>query len=264
MIFFSMLLLGALIGFVGAGGAGVVITLLTVGFGVPIHTALGVALASMVFTMLSGAVSHFREGEVVMKTGAVLGAGGILGALLGAEVSDVLPSKELGFLTALMLLLSAFTLYMKVYRAEFLDRCFHVRGELLAGKRLVVYGLSLGFVNGFLSGAFGIGAAAFIQLTLLCVFGVPLLQSIGTCGGGRPRLHAERTPRSRHLHPDAFRPNARGFRRSKMHAPRAASAAEGGHRGNADHRRLGHAAVPLKDRRLFAGSRESGDFSSLS
>ena len=45
MIFFSMLILGALIGFVGAGGAGVVITLLTVGFDVPIHTALGVALA---------------------------------------------------------------------------------------------------------------------------------------------------------------------------------------------------------------------------
>ena len=263
MIFFSMLILGALIGFVGAGGAGVVITLLTVGFGVPIHTALGVALASMLFTMLSGAISHFREGEVVVKTGAVLGAGGVIGALLGAEVSNVMPSEELGFLTALMLLLSAFTLYMKVYRAEFLDRCFHVRGELLAGKRLVVYGLSLGFVNGFLSGAFGIGAAAFIQLTLLCVFGVPLLQSIGTCmmvilpisaAGGLGYM----------LHPDAFRPNARGFRRSKMHAPRAASAAEGGHRGNADHRRLGHAAVPLKDRRLFAGSRESGDFSSLS
>ena len=181
MIFFSMLILGALIGFVGAGGAGVVITLLTVGFGVPIHTALGVALASMLFTMLSGAISHFREGEVVVKTGAVLGAGGVLGALLGAEVSNVMPSEELGFLTALMLLLSAFTLYMKVYRAEFLDRIFHVRGELLAGRKLVVYGLTLGFVNGFLSGAFGIVAAAFIQLTLLCVFGVPLLQSIGTC-----------------------------------------------------------------------------------
>lgn len=181
MIFFSMLLLGTVVGFVGAGGAGVVITLLTVGFGVPIHTALAVALASMVFTMLSGTISHFREGEVVVRTGAVLGAGGVLGALLGAEVSDVLPAGELSFLTALMLLLSAFTLYMKVYRADFLDRHFHMRTELLAGRKLVVYGLSLGFLNGFLSGAFGIGAAAFIQLALLCVFGVPLLQSIGTC-----------------------------------------------------------------------------------
>lgn len=43
MIFLSMLLLGTLIGFVGAGGAGVTITLLTVGFNIPIHIALGVA-----------------------------------------------------------------------------------------------------------------------------------------------------------------------------------------------------------------------------
>ena len=35
--------------------------------------------------------------------------------------------------------------------------------------------------NGFISGAFGIGAAAFIQLTLLIIFGVPLIQAIGTC-----------------------------------------------------------------------------------
>lgn len=44
MIFLSMLLLGALIGFVGAGGAGVTITLLTVGFNIPIHIALGCCL----------------------------------------------------------------------------------------------------------------------------------------------------------------------------------------------------------------------------
>ena len=181
MIFFSMLLLGTLIGFVGAGGAGVVITLLTVGFGVPIHTALAVALASMVFTTLSGTISHFREHEVVVRTGAVMGAGGALGAFLGAEVSNILPSKELGFMTALMILLSALILYVKIYHPRFLDRHFHVRAEMLAGKRLILYGISLGIFNGFLSGAFGIGAAAFIQLTLLCVFGVPLLQSIGTC-----------------------------------------------------------------------------------
>ena len=43
MIFFSMLILGALIGFVGAGGAGVVITLLTVGFDVPILSLIHIS-----------------------------------------------------------------------------------------------------------------------------------------------------------------------------------------------------------------------------
>ena len=43
MLFLSMLLMGGIIGFVGAGGSGVIITLLVVGFGVPIHQALAVA-----------------------------------------------------------------------------------------------------------------------------------------------------------------------------------------------------------------------------
>ena len=44
MIFISMLFLGALIGFVGAGGAGVTITLLTVVFDVPIHICVNMKL----------------------------------------------------------------------------------------------------------------------------------------------------------------------------------------------------------------------------
>ena len=50
------------------------ITLLTVGFGVPVHTALAVALAAMTFTMISGTVSHYREHEVDVKPGAIIGA----------------------------------------------------------------------------------------------------------------------------------------------------------------------------------------------
>ena len=181
MIFASMLILGALIGFVGAGGAGVTITLLVVGFGVPIHTALAVALASMVFTMLSGALSHFRQHEVIPKVGAIIGCGGIIGALLGAATSNILPAADLSFMTALMILSSAVILYIKLYHAEWLAAHFPVRETLLTGRKLWIYGILAGIINGFLSGAFGIGAAAFIQLTLMVAFGVPLLQTIGTC-----------------------------------------------------------------------------------
>ncbi|WP_297002106.1 sulfite exporter TauE/SafE family protein [uncultured Dialister sp.] len=181
MLFVSMILLGAVIGFVGAGGAGVTITLLTVGFGVPIHTALAVALASMTFTMISGAVSHFREHEVVVKVGAVIGAGGIIGALLGAAVSNRMPSDDLSLMTGLMVLSSALILYVKLYQADWLNHHLHVRKTILTGRKLYLYGIPTGIVSGFLAGAFGIGAAAYIQIALMVIFGVPLLQSIGTC-----------------------------------------------------------------------------------
>ena len=178
MIFASMLILGALIGFVGAG---VTITLLVVGFGVPIHTALAVALASMVFTMLSGALSHFRQHEVIPKVGAIIGSGGIVGALLGAATSNILPAADLSFMTALMILSSAVILYVKLYHAEWLAAHFPVRETLLTGRKLWIYGILTGLICGFLSGAFGIGAAAYIQLALMVIFGVPLIQAIGTC-----------------------------------------------------------------------------------
>ena len=181
MIFFSMLLLGILIGFVGVGGAGTTITLLTVAFGVPIHVALGVALSAMVFTMLSGVIGHIRENEVVLKTGLVIGLGGVFGAFIGANVSSLLPENILSIFTSLMIIISAIILYIKVYHDEFLAKHLHVAEKELTGKKFYIYGILVGCINGFLSGAFGIGAAAFIQISLMVIFGVSLLKSIGTC-----------------------------------------------------------------------------------
>lgn len=48
----TMFLMGILLGFIGAGGSGFIIAILTVLYGVPIHTALGTSLAAMVFTTL--------------------------------------------------------------------------------------------------------------------------------------------------------------------------------------------------------------------
>lgn len=181
MLLLSMILLGAAVGFVGAGGAGLTITLLTVGFGVPIHTALAVALVSMTFTMISGTVSHLREHEVVVKTGAVIGAGGVVGALIGAIVSDHMPANDLSIMTGLMVLSSALILCVKLYHGDWLNRHVHSRKNLLTGTKLYIYGFPVGIASGFLAGAFGIGAAAYIQIALMVIFGVPLLQSIGTC-----------------------------------------------------------------------------------
>ena len=150
MLFVSMLLMGGIIGFVGAGGSGVIITLLVVGFAVPIHQALAVALGSMAFTTLSGAVSHYREREVVPLTGAVLGAGGLLGALIGAVISNHMEAPNLSLFTGIMLLSSAFLLYLRIYRAVWLSAHIHVREELLSGRRLYLYGLPIGFLCGVL------------------------------------------------------------------------------------------------------------------
>ena len=79
--------IGLLIGFVGAGGAGVAVAILTTGFDLPAHAAIGTAIAAMFFVTISGATSHPREGNVALRLGLVVGLSGAAGAILVADKS---------------------------------------------------------------------------------------------------------------------------------------------------------------------------------
>src|SRR3954467_13262602 len=133
-IVLTMFVLGVLLGFVGAGGSGFIIAILTVVFGVPIHMALGTSLAAMVFTTMSGAYSHFRQGNISIKTGLIVGGfgsvasylgsnltGWILGwcclvcFFLGSKLAGLIPIHSLHWLTAGMLFLSAVILVVRLF-----------------------------------------------------------------------------------------------------------------------------------------------------
>ena len=96
-------LIGLLIGFVGAGGAGVAVAILTTGFGLPAHTAIGTAIAAMFFVTVSGAISHLREGNVAQRLGLVVGIAGAVGAVLGADTSQAIDDRTLAMAAGLAL-----------------------------------------------------------------------------------------------------------------------------------------------------------------
>ena len=174
MIFAAMLLLGALLGLTGAGGAGVSITLLTVGFGVPIHTAIAVSLSCMTFTVLSGTVSHFREGDVLPRLGALTGGAGIFGTLLGTHVAFQVPARFLSPALAIILLTTTTLLYLQLFHPALIADYVARNQASAVGRAFVIRAVLIGLVTGFLSGAFGIGATAFIQIGLMLFFGVTL------------------------------------------------------------------------------------------
>jgi uncharacterized membrane protein YfcA len=177
LIFIAMFGMGLLLGFVGAGGAGVVIAVLTVAFGIPIHTALGTSLGAMGFTTLSGVYSHFREDNVVIKCGLAVGIFGGLGAYLGVKIATFLPAYALTRLTACMLFLSAVLIGLRIF-----SNVFSRLGNITApeGGTFWVAAAGVGLVAGVLSGAFGIGGAPFIQIGLLVFFRLSLPQVAGT------------------------------------------------------------------------------------
>lgn len=173
----TMLLMGILLGFVGAGGSGFIIAILTVLFGVPIHTALGTSLAAMVFTTISGAYSHYRQGNISVRAGLLTGGFGAAAAYLGSKLSGWIPVQSLHWLTAGMLFLSAVILVVRLFIFQKITQKPRQNADnrLLIGKAAIV-----GIICGLLAGTFGIGSAPFIQIGLLVILGLSVKQSVGT------------------------------------------------------------------------------------
>lgn len=175
-----LFIMGCFLGFVGAGGAGVVIAILTVVFGIPIHVSLGTSLSAMAFTTLSGAYSHYREGNVVLKSGIAVGFFGAFGAFAGSKISAAIPGAQMHLLTGTILYITAVLVYLKVFyphRGIFSLICPHT---LIRGKKFWLMAGIAGIFNGVLSGTFGIGATPFIQLTLMIFFGLSMIEAVGT------------------------------------------------------------------------------------
>jgi uncharacterized membrane protein YfcA len=171
----TMLELGVLLGFVGAGGSGFIIAILTVIFGVPIHMALGTSLAAMVFTTLSGAFSHFREGNISIKTGLTVGVFGAVASYFGSKIAGLIPVNSLHWLTGGMLLLSAVLLVLRLFIVRKIKS-----GNKKEASGFVKKAAFVGMITGLLSGTFGIGSAPFIQIGLLVIMGLSIKQSVGT------------------------------------------------------------------------------------
>ncbi|MFC0272666.1 sulfite exporter TauE/SafE family protein [Metabacillus herbersteinensis] len=176
LIVITMFILGTLFGFIGAGGAGFVIAILTTTFHVPIHIALGTSLAGMAFTSMSGAYSHYREGNTHIKIGLIVGVFAAIGSYIGAKIITLIPAHSLNLMTGGMLLLSSLLLLLNLFfiknapSQEMNDNYFltWIKATLL------------GIVTGVLSGTFGIGSAPFIQIGLLVLFKLTVRQSVGT------------------------------------------------------------------------------------
>lgn len=170
---------GALIGFIGAGGAGVMVSILTLVFDLPIHQAVGTALAAMLFTTISGSFSHYREGNVVILPGIIIGAGGMTGAVFGANLSQSIPEHILQPAAGAALWFLAFLVWLRMQLRDYIKA--HPEGEpYRISTPQIAGGAGAGVLGGMASSFFGVGMAPFVQLSLMTVMRLPLIQAIGT------------------------------------------------------------------------------------
>ena len=173
--------LGVLLGFVGAGGAGLTVALLTSVFRLPVHEAIGTGLAAMCFVTVAGTASHFREGNVAARVGLVVGAAGVAGAVAGATLGQDVPEALLRVMAGLALWVLAGLVWLRSsgrYGARLVVAALDP--AVARPRRDLAASVGLGLTGGAAAAFFGVGMAPFLQLGLLTVLRLPLRQAVGT------------------------------------------------------------------------------------
>jgi uncharacterized membrane protein YfcA len=176
--------LGIILGFVGAGGAGLVVALLTGLFRLPVHQAIGTALAAMCFVTITGTISHIREGNVAVGIGVIVGLSGMIGAVAGANTGQSVSEPTLKLAAGLALWALAALVWLRTRLME--------RGHLSMTPSSLIdrpparsprdwtSSIGLGLTGGAAAAFLGVGMAPFLQLGFLTMLRLPLRQTVGT------------------------------------------------------------------------------------
>ena len=100
-------------GFLGIGGGALMVPILNLVVGLPIHLAVATSMFIMVFSASFGATTHFLMGNLVPEYVVLLGAGVILGAQIGARTAKRLKASKLRKAFAVVLIFTGLRMLLK-------------------------------------------------------------------------------------------------------------------------------------------------------
>ncbi len=204
---FVLLLLGGGIGFLsglfGVGG-GFLLTPLLIFIGVPPAVAVATQANQVIAASVTGAISHWRRGNVDIRMGAVLLAGGFVGSSLGVALYTLLRAIGqldlvisltyvffLGIIGALMLQESLRAILRKLRSDARPPRKLHIhtwihglplkmrfRTSKLYISAIVPF--AIGIAVGILAAILGTGGGFLMLPAMIYLLGMPTLLAVGT------------------------------------------------------------------------------------
>jgi uncharacterized membrane protein YfcA len=89
---------GVLSGLLGIGGGAVMVPAMTLLMGLSQHMAQGTSLLVIIPTAISGSITHFRMGNIRVRTAGWLSVGGVVGSVAGAVLALASPDQLLRLL----------------------------------------------------------------------------------------------------------------------------------------------------------------------
>ena len=189
LIFVVSFAVGALGSMLGIGGGVLLIPLLTGLFDVPIKTAIGASIISVIATSSAAGTVYVGRGLAHTRLSMVLEIATTTGALLGGLTAILISPRLLDFAFALLLVYVAFTLrrisIQEVTNAPtgLLDAHYTdpLTGQTITyGVRNLPQGMGASFLAGNISGLLGIGCGIIKVPIMNLVMGVPLRAAIAT------------------------------------------------------------------------------------
>ena len=88
---------GIISGFFGVGG-GMILVPTLMAIGIDIKTAIAVSVVQMVFSSYYGSYLNYKKGLLKLNEGIWVGVGGIIGGIIGARFTDILPKETLEYI----------------------------------------------------------------------------------------------------------------------------------------------------------------------
>ena len=168
--------IGVTLGFFGGGGSILTVPLLVYVFGLDAKQAIASSLLIVGVASLSGAIQHWRAGNVYLRQGLAFGVAGMTGAFLGGRASAYVDGGVLLILFAAMMLLTA----VAMWRGR-KNPSSSPPDESTPVSRAAYLKLGLqGFVVGGFTGLVGAGGGFLIVPALALWAGLPMAAAVGT------------------------------------------------------------------------------------
>jgi uncharacterized membrane protein YfcA len=195
-LFVTALIAGLMGAVLGLGGGILLVPVLTIFYGVNLRFAMGASIISVIATSSGAAAGYLTTGLSNVRIGLFLVVATTTGALTGAALSGVLPSRALELILGLALGYSAYATFRQLnvevpvdVPTDAVARWFQLEGtyfDATLGRTVsyraahVAVGMATMYGAGVLSGLLGIGSGAFKVLAMDHFMKLPMKVSTAT------------------------------------------------------------------------------------
>jgi uncharacterized membrane protein YfcA len=100
-------------GLLGIGGGTLIVPIMTVIMGMPIHYATATSMFTMIFTSISGVTKYYQSDLINFPAALILAAGTVFGAQVGAYTSKKISGRNLSLIFGIMLTIAGINMILK-------------------------------------------------------------------------------------------------------------------------------------------------------